>query len=187
MINAPVFGTLWVRVTLLATALILMFGLFTSVPLRPNEELRNRYKPSATAKIDPEQRKSEEKILIAMTNNAVSEIRLRLEAEDRWFNYNFVLVGGLLGAFLARFTIGGKSKRDAETQLKDMTHSTPLCCALAFATIVTLIIDIHVRNNTIVIAQLGSWLAYFAEPALAHIAFGGERNGFLTWEDFFAD
>jgi hypothetical protein len=130
------------------------------------------------------QRQIQERITLELVKNAVGEIRQRQGDEDRWFDYKFILVGGLLGAFLARFAIEKRAGGDAEARLGQLISSNVTCCALAFATIVALIIDIHVRGSTMIIYQIGNWLAYFAEPTLLRIAFDGDKHNFLPWEMF---
>jgi hypothetical protein len=110
-------------IALIATS-VLMLILFASDPIRPIEPLRTRYSPPSVDMTDTAQRKGQETVILALANNANAEIRLRLGAEDRWFDYKFVLVGSLLGAFLARFTFGRRVLRhNAEVELDELLSS----------------------------------------------------------------
>jgi hypothetical protein len=74
--KVPFIARQWVRISLLVAASILvMFGLYYSVPLQPEQALLSRFKPSAIAKVDDAaQRQSQERILIAITNNTNPQI-----------------------------------------------------------------------------------------------------------------
>ncbi len=177
--EAKLLQRYWVRIACLVAAVALTFVLFQAPLIRP---IAGTYSPPGPATTDYVPRDVQERIVLELAKSAVSEIRQYQEAEDRWFNYKFILIGGLLGAFLARFALDKKPTSDSEERLGQLISSSTTCCALAFATIVALTIDIRVRTGTAIIYQIGNWLAAFAEPTLLQIA-GNPRN-FLPWEMF---
>jgi hypothetical protein len=115
---------------------------------------------------------------------AVDEIKLRIEQEDTWFHYKFVLVGGLLALLLSRLVLAG-GERSMDERLEELFESAATCSVLALATIVALAIDIHIRNNIMVVQQLGLWIANYVEPALLHKPVNlDSAAGFVPWEQF---
>ncbi|HXH37439.1 MAG TPA: hypothetical protein VNN08_02325, partial [Thermoanaerobaculia bacterium] len=105
---------------------------------------------------------------------ANDEIQYRIEQEDSWFHYKFIFVGALLAAFFTRLT------RESNEPLLDFVGSTTTCFVLALACIVALAIDIHLRNNIVVIQQLALWIRHYAEPSLV----GTAGSGYQPWELF---
>jgi hypothetical protein len=106
---------------------------------------------------------------------ANDEIQMRIGQEDTWFHYKFLLVGALLAAFGGVFKLGPKHPSiPLQVELNPAT-----CSALALACIVATAIDIHLRNNIVVIQQLALWIANYAEPVLSRV-----KHGFLPWEQF---
>jgi len=116
----------------------------------------------------------------------IDEIKLRIEEEDAWFHYKILLVGGLLIAFLQYIKETKRDQPGSNQRLEYLFNSQSACSALALACIIALAIDIHVRNNTVVIQQLALWIANFAEPALLQLRFPVPelQGAFLPWEQF---
>jgi hypothetical protein len=114
------------------------------------------------------------------------EIKMRIDQEDHWYDYKFLIVGGLLAAFIGKFAIGDKGDKTPEEQLRGLLGSNATCLAMALACVLAFAVDIHVRHNMTVTNQLGNWLAYYAEPALQHSCFqhSVETHPFLLWENF---
>lgn len=120
---------------------------------------------------------------------AVDEIKLRIEEEDTWFHYKIVLVGGLLIAFLQYIRTSAKDLPSSKQRLEDLFLSPATCSALALACVIALAIDIHIRNNIVVIQQLALWMANFAEPAFlqqpsAFQLLPSSGPHFYAWEQF---
>jgi hypothetical protein len=107
---------------------------------------------------------------------ANAEIQYRIQQEDTWFHYKFLFVGALFAGFFTKFRLGHNSRRT----LLVIVSSTTTCLVLALACIVAVAIDIHLRNNIIVIQQLALWIRYYAEPSLASTV----HTGFQAWEEF---
>jgi hypothetical protein len=177
------------RAACLIIAVMLTFLLFHAPLVRPTKAYSDLAATSPLAKIvgtqpsvqTADKQDDRQKVILELLKNAVGEIRLYQEEEDRWFHNKFILIGALLGAFLARFAMEKDVSADAEARLGRLISSSTTCCALAFATIVALTIDVHVRAGTTKIYQIGSWLATFAEPALLQTGFHGPF-WFWPWE-----
>ena len=78
-------------------------------------------------------------------------------------------------------------ERDLErnTRLESLLKSNWTCSVLALACVVALAIDMHLRNNIIVIQQIALWTAYYVEPAYLGIGFDPQNTtGFVPWEQF---
>jgi hypothetical protein len=177
------FKSPWARATCLLAAVILTFFLFHAPLVTASAEYRKAAETATwTGGTAGAQHEERAKIVVELVKNAVGEIRLYQEEEDRWFHNKFILIGALLGAFLARFALEKGAGADGEARLGGLISSSTTCCALAFATIVALTIDVHVRAGTTKIYQIGNWLAYFAEPALLQSSFQGGPSNFLPWE-----
>lgn len=114
---------------------------------------------------------------------AIAEINLRIGQEDSWFHYKFLLVGGLFSLLLGKLVLGDKVM--PSVQAEKLLDPKMMSIVLALATIVALAIDIHIRNNIMVVQQLGLWIANYVEPTLLHKAFDPQKSeGFLPWEQF---
>jgi hypothetical protein len=107
---------------------------------------------------------------------ANAEIQYRIQQEDTWFHYKFLFVGALFAGFFTKFRLGHNSRRT----LLVIVSSSTTCFVLALACVVALAIDIHLRNNIVVIQQLALWIRYYAEPSLASMV----HTGFQAWEEF---
>lgn len=181
---SPLFARPWTRAACLLAAFMLTFLLFHQPLVKASDQYLQVAKERSAlgTRSEATLQQDRAKIVVDLAQNAVGEIRLYQEEEDRWFHNKFILIGGLLGAFLARFALEKGAGADGEVQLGQLFSSSTTCCALAFATIVALTIDVHVRAGTIKMYQLGNWLAYFAEPALLQNMFQGGPPNFLPWE-----
>jgi hypothetical protein len=117
---------------------------------------------------------------------AVDEIKMRIQDEDDWFHKKFILVGGLMSAFLIFIGVGERTSADGhgEKQLYRIVTSSAAVSALALSSIISLAIDMHIRSNIVVIQQLGLWIRHCIEQVLApppSLLAGGT---FLAWESF---
>jgi hypothetical protein len=136
-------------------------------------------------------------LLNAEHSKVVEEIKMRSDQEDQWFRYKFVLVGGLLAAFLTNLGLEKYKTRksnansenlrlESEINLVNILKSTASLTILAIALMVAIAIDIHIRVGVNVTNQLGIWICYFVEPTLLgqHIDLSGYKDSFLPWEQF---
>lgn len=163
----------WRRLVYIGLATLLFLVLFSATPMRPIKEYRSVCLSPQTdrAVIDVF------KIEAEMVGKEISE---RLKHVDEWFHYKFVLVGALIAAF---FTHMVKENIAMDIiALENLLKSSLYCIVVAIACTVAIAVDIHVRNDIIAINQLGSWLAYHAEPHMSGISF--ENKSILFWEKF---
>jgi len=146
---------------------LLFFVLLTDNPVRLNEHFKYHNNPSAVEVRFPPGNTAWD-LLKDEHKKVVDEIKMRIEQEDAWFRYKFILAGGLLTAFLVNMVgLGGNQDRgtDSDHQLKRLIGSKATCMALAMACVVVTVIDIHIRSNIGVSNQLGLWIANYVEPA----------------------
>ena len=156
-----------VRVAAITASLLLVFVISAIRPVKINET--HYRKPS---------RVTERTELVTLElQKANGEIAIRVQQEDTWFHYKFLLVGSMLAAFSGVFTFG---KQAGQLRLAEVATSPTTCTLLGLACIIALSIDIHLRNNIIVILQLALWIAGYAEPALMP----DSATGFVPWEQF---
>jgi hypothetical protein len=112
---------------------------------------------------------------------AVEEIKVRIEIEDNWYHYKFLLIGGLI-VFLLGW---GRAVRDLSTDPFRFEDPEINCSICAVACVIAVAIDIHIRNNTIVTQQLGLWIANYVEPAFLQTPFLSKgATGFIPYEQF---
>jgi hypothetical protein len=176
-------------VILTLSAFLLML-IFSAPPMQLKESLR-RYSDSAncpaSTRDDLTSFHDDKKLILEEEVKKVNEeIKMRIDQEDHWYDYKFLIVGGLLAAFIGRFAIKSKSDKTPEEQLRGLLGSNATCLAMALACVLAFAVDIHVRHNMTVTNQLGNWLAYYAEPALQHSCFqhSVETHPLLMWENF---
>jgi hypothetical protein len=191
-----------VRTVYLLSISLTMLLLFSAPPstLVPGLQ-KYAARPSAVAKSLPGEStmypNPRELILVEEHKKAVDEIKLRIEHEDSWFRYKFLLIGGLLLALLTRLGFGPHSGSDDNSsakpesaqasphmQMKKLLTSNVTCCALALSCVVAVTIDIHIRSNFNVTNQIGLWLAYYSEPAFLEGAEKTRDAPFYPWEQF---
>ena len=178
------------RATFLTLAALILFGLFAAPPLKLRD---TTYSDNPTKVSNPTPLKNTdsasltpaERLVSDEHKKAVDEIKMRIEQEDGWYRYKFVLIGGLLLAFIAH--IAGwpserSTERDLEGRMETLLRSNATCVVLALAAVVAFTIDLHIRSSIIVINQLGLWLRHYVEPALLQHKI--EPPGFLPWESF---
>jgi hypothetical protein len=158
-----------------------LIGLSAFRPVRLQSELL-KYNVAAAKPLDGTARE----LIKLELQKANDEIKLRIEQEDTWFHYKFLLVGVLLAAFLGYLGFGdGKKTGTPKERLDEIIESRAISSVLVLALLVALAIDMHVRNNAIVIQQLALWITYHAEPAFLQTVFDPKATGaFLPWEQF---
>jgi hypothetical protein len=161
----------------LSSAFLLI--LFSARPIDLNTQRLN-YDASAASGTNAQE------LVKLEVQKANDEIKMRIEQEDTWFHYKFLLVGALLASFLGYLGFGGsKSHSSPQERLEEIVGSGATCSVLALACVVALAIDMHIRNNMVVIQQLALWINYYAEPALLQTSYRSMRAGaFIPWEQF---
>jgi hypothetical protein len=116
----------------------------------------------------------------------VDEIKLRLEQQDSWFHYKFILIGGVIAIFLGQ--LGFKKVRvssddiKADKPLPDVLSTDSTYLVLALACVIALIIDMHIRSNIFGIQELGLWIRSYVEPS--YLTPRDQESGFRFWEEF---
>jgi hypothetical protein len=161
-----VYWSRW-RIVALFLSSIVIIVLFSTRPVRLNESVFGKVtvQPGAGGPlVEIELKKANE------------EIQFRIAQEDTWYHYKFLLVGGVLAGFFGVLQFSGA----ARVPVTQIVRSEKVCSALALTCVVALAIDIHLRNNIVVIQQLALWIANYAEPAMMPAAAGG----FVPWEKF---
>ncbi len=121
-----------------------------------------------------------EQLIIEEHKKAVTEIKLKIEREEDWFHYKFLLVGGLFGAllFVAPQFISKQPNSMGSTLNRLIEPIVVICLVLAVATCIALVIDAHVRSIVSGVAQLGVWIhRHIEDPFLL-------EQGLLGWETF---
>ncbi len=128
-------------------------------------------------------------------DKTTAEILERIKMNNEWFQRKFALVGGLL-AYLVGLTGVAAYRRtrdenpdpsrvsaEASTVLRELFFSDGFVIVLGIATALCLVVDIHIRENTLITDQLGMWIAYFYEPMIIRTSFDpGISKGYLGWE-----
>ena len=102
----------------------------------------------------------------------VAEIRLRIEQEHLLFALKFVLVGGILWAFL----------QTAFRQTTSGFERTPFAALAAWAAVVAAsIVDLRAMANQTFLVTLGGWTRQYEQLTL------GSNGSQFGWEAFLAD
>jgi hypothetical protein len=184
MINRQKFTT----TGLIAINIFILVIIFSFPPISLSNEHRYQADPS-----------SQNKLLDSVTGHfiaaefqkGINEIQMRIEDQSRWFQYKFLFVGGLLAAFLGLFPYirlktsltGEKSLNNSGILLERALRSPPATVALASVCSLSLMIDIHIRGNAIVVNQIGLWIASYIEPFYlnTNVFLPGS---FVPWEIF---
>jgi hypothetical protein len=118
---------------------------------------------------------------------AIDEITQRLEEQNSWYHYKFILIGGLFALFLGQsglltgnilLTSAPPATRVARRNVADVLTSTSNYSILALAVVIALGLDMHIRNNMFGNQTLGLWIANYVEPAYPADA------TFVPWETF---
>lgn len=144
-------------------------------------------------------KETQEKLLKTETNNfisaefqkAVSEIQMRVDDQSRWFQYKFLFAGGLLTAFFGLFpyahiktgSCGDNGWKSSEVVLNRVLNSNALSFSIAAICILSLMIDLYIRCNAIVINQIGIWISSFVEP-IYYNDYWYNQGDFVLWEKF---
>ena len=132
---------------------------------------------------------SSDRFILAELQKGINEIQMRLQDQSSWFHYKFLFVGGLLAAFLGLFPYAllrtrlSGERQDSGAQLEKTLQSPLATIALAAFCSLSLMIDLHIRGNAIVVNQIGLWIASHVEPLyLGTNVF--PPHSFIPWETF---
>ncbi len=177
-------------VLMLILATFLFIVLLSVRPIRLVDPLTAFSKNTSSLKLNTEGWK----LLEMEHQKAINEIQMRIKFEDEWFHNKFMLVGGLLTGFLLFLgmakrvneqTIKGGEVTIYEQRLAEIFHSNAASSVLALSCVISMAIDIHIRNNMVVIQQLALWITHFVEPAYLHLASAMQpSSNFYAWEQF---
>ena len=119
--------------------------------------------------------------LAAQQTQVREEILERIRFENQWYQYKFLVLGGL---FVGSFGLAAKVKSRFDS-FEHFLKSREFMLILGVAVMVALMIDIHVRLNILVMNQLGTWLAKYYEPAMfGPLAKPNDPAAFQGWEGF---
>jgi hypothetical protein len=115
---------------------------------------------------------------------ATDEIKLRIEHGDAWFYRKFVMIGGLLAAFIAALSSKAfdamypSPGADPLQQRYDyLVNSNATCTVLALAMAVAVSIDIHTKVSDSAVHQIALWITHYVEPAFL----GDQKIGYETY------
>lgn len=190
----------WWRVLHIFLALTFFVVLFSVSPMRPIKDYREAdlfgsasCQLSGTGWKDCNQWERDKSVLGVFkleAEKAQTEISERLKHVDEWFHYKFMLVGLLFGTFIGYVVKEGslpngapyKKSSPIDGDLDKLLKSPTCCIVVAMGCTVAIAVDIHIRNDIVAIQQLGSWIAYHAEPHMSGIPF--EDETVLFWEKF---
>jgi hypothetical protein len=114
---------------------------------------------------------------------AIDEIKLRLEEQNSWYHYKFLLIGGIFALFLGHSAVlmGGVSPasvKPAGKNFADVITSTSNYSILALTVVIAFALDMHIRNNMFGNQTIGLWIANYVEPSYPY------DPGFFPWETF---
>ena len=166
------------RVGVLAfTSLCLVF-LFAVRPMRLIAPLTTYGQAPASFPLTP----AMQELIKAETQKANDEIKLWIQLQNDWFHYKFLLVGAVV-AILIGFAKLTKEK-EPDKDLAEVFMGEVSCLIFAAACVIALAIDMHLRNNIVVVQQLALWITNYAEPALLQVPAASHPGGFLPWEQF---
>jgi hypothetical protein len=114
-------------------------------------------------------------LLIRQYENAVLEIRARLEHENLLFSLKFTLVGAILGLLIADYV-----KKSTRRRRQLEIFGSPLAALLLWSAVITsAIIDSRIHYNADIIMSLGDWIRKDVEMAIHPIFVTG-------WETYLA-
>src|SRR5947207_1532923 len=96
---------------------------------------------------------------------AVDEIKLRLEQQDSWYHYKFLIIGGMFAVFLGQTGLNfGRRPHSPSAHPKrfnDILTAASNYSILTLAVVIALAIDMHIRNNMFGMQTIGLWIAHY--------------------------
>lgn len=112
----------------------------------------------------------ENNFLTLQHEKVAEELRMRIDHEHSLFIYQFVVLGGLFSIIAGSGFLGG---REDTSSLPTLIQKGYLSLIFGAAATGSLIIDIHIRYNSHIIGELGTW-----------VKFAYEGNHILGWETY---
>jgi hypothetical protein len=175
--------------------MIVLFWIFFAPSIQLKKEWQEKHK-LIDFFITPEQQRLAE---LDLKEKVYKEIQARFGETNDWLFRKFTLAGGLLAAFLFRLWwpflsptatewTFERRQNQAITLLSDFLQSSPSCAILGLACIVSLFVDIQIRRSSIVINELGVWVADYGATTLVGSVDPHRRSShFYSWEEFIRD
>jgi hypothetical protein len=168
----------WFRSILLIATFFLLAFLFVSPAVRYAEEAAIR--DSNRAPNSPIAEMKLDELIKAEHQKAIDEIKLRLEHQDSWYHYKFLILGGVLAIFLGQTGLSRERNSapvDRYRKLKRILTADSNYAILVIACVIALVIDMHIRSNMFGMQTIGLWIANYVEPSYP-------LSGYYPWEQF---
>lgn len=178
------------RMLILTTNLFVLIVVFSFPPMSLPAEQQYRADPRTHERLVVG---AHDAFVRAELQKGIAEIQMRLQDQSTWFQYKFLFVGGLLAGLISLFQYtrsvpsgergqraGSSLSRGPNFPVVDLPFF-----ALGLATIsgLSFMIDFHIRENAIVINQIGLWIAFHVEPLYLNTN-QFPSYSFLPWETF---
>src|SRR5215213_1938333 len=152
--------------------------LFVSPPVKYTQEAQDRNKDKPENCPAPGLKLTE--LIQIEHQKAIDEIKIRLEQQDSWYHYKFLILGGVLAIFLGQTGFArdrSYTSSDDDRRLKKILTADSNYAILVLACIISLIIDMHIRSNMFGMQTIGLWIASYVEGLYP-------TNGYYPWEQF---
>lgn len=166
--------------------LFVTFILWGFVCLSPQVNLSKQFRDSHPRPVEPVTSDQTKKLLELEFNKAVEEIKFLLQLQDTWYNYKYLFIGAVLAILLGQAGLLRYLDETSPNQnirsLKELLSNGLVYLTVAFACVICLMIDMHIRRHMLSIQYLGLWIYYYVEPAYMGII--PDASGFLPWETF---
>lgn len=173
------------------TPTVLLYFIFASPPIALVEEAKPRADELAQMHWTTNEGDltAAGQMIMSQVGKCTNEIQMRLEQEEHWFDMKFTSLGLLVFGFFAQAIFREKISEDhsSEGVIKSRFFQKILTSPLSLTVLViacafSMIADMHIRSNRMVIAQNGIWVAEYAEPALYGIQNNAADSGVNTSE-----
>ena len=165
------------RATLLVANSFILVLLFTNPPTKLEIKWgifkATETRPYIMNPQDPRKHEiKDNKLLELEVKKAFDEIQARIGHIDNWFHWKFILVGGVMLAFLTGHPGGLKGP------LHETVKSPAVALLLASSCVIAFAADIHIRIEGAMTGMLGRWISDYVEPVSSKA---------LYWENFLRD
>jgi hypothetical protein len=194
-LDTTLLRRIWFRTLLLVGMFLLLAFFFVPPPIRLIPELTEyagkRAEDAKKYRENPKDfnftplDKSTQDFLDIEHHKVIDEIKLRIEEEDSWFHYKFILIGGTIAIFLGQLGFGEKRNsvtNEPNERLKSIFTAESTYSILVLSCVIALFIDMHIRRHYYAIQQLGLWIANYVEPS--YVTPKDVASGFRPWEQF---
>jgi hypothetical protein len=179
MPTSSVWSKIWFRSALLIVIFFFLALFFVSPGVRYSQQDASLRTPVRIV-VSPSDPKTDELIKIEH-QKAIEEIKLRLEMQDSWYHYKFIIIGGIFALFLGQTGLSiGRSTATAKKSTKrfnDILTAGSNYSILVLAVVIALAIDMHIRNGMFGVQTIGLWIAYYVEPSYPVTVY-------FPWEQF---